>query len=319
MTEEIEAAVNPDEPQAQPTGDSPAPAPKAEPEVTPTPDADPAPAPDDKSKGDPAPAADEDWRVKLAGGDEKELKRLGRFSSPTDIYKAYRELEKKKSDGTLKNGLPENPTPEELTQWRKENNIPESSDKYDLTFDDGLVIGAEDKPIIDEFASAMHDKNATNDQVKTAVSTYYGMLAAQQAAQDEGDVTAKDESLEILREEWGADRKKNEAAVRNLMDSMPDDVRPAFESARMPDGTVAGSNAALIQWLAQTAYELNPAAALMPANSSNPSAGLKAEIAELEAKVGDAESDYWTGPNAEKMQRRYSELLSADAKSTAKG
>ena len=77
----------------------------------------------------------DDWRTRLAGGDEKELKRLSRFASEADVYKAYRELEKKKSSGELKQALSKDATPEQIAEWRKENGIPETPDKYDLTFE----------------------------------------------------------------------------------------------------------------------------------------------------------------------------------------
>jgi hypothetical protein len=271
---------------------------------------------------DAAPAADpakdakpaDDWRVKLAGGDEKELKRLARFASEADVYKAYRELEKKKDSGEFKRPFPTDGTPEEITQWRKDNGIPETHDKYDLTFESGLVIGDEDKPYIDKFLTEMHGKNASPEQVKAAIATYYDILGQQQQQQAEGDAAFKDESLEGLRSEWGGDFKKNLAAVNNMLGSIPEETRLAFETARTADGKLIGNDPAIIKWLAATAYELNPAAAVMPSATSNPGAAISDEIASIEKLVGDRSSTYWKGPEAEKMQQRYGELLAAREK-----
>mgnify|MGYP000100175251 CR=1 FL=1 len=60
--------------------------------------------------------------------------------------------------------LSEAPTDEELAEYRKANNIPEAPDKYDLTFDSGLVIGKEDKPIVDSFLKYAHDNHYDNDR-----------------------------------------------------------------------------------------------------------------------------------------------------------
>lgn len=256
----------------------------------------------------------DDWRVRLAGGDEKELKRLSRFASEADVYKAYRELEKKKSSGELKNSLAKDATPEELAQWRKENGIPETPDKYDLNFENGLVIGEEDKPLIDEFINNMHGKNATPEQVKTAIATYYDILAKQQEATAEADTNYKDESISALKEEWGGDYKKNITAVNNLLENAPEGIRDLVATARTADGKILGNSPEVIKWLAAISYEINPVASVMPSSMSNPGAGLEEEIASIEKMIGDRNSDYWKGARAEKLQSRYGELLSAREK-----
>ncbi len=289
--------------------------------------ADKADKPDPKSivadKVDDAPStADdkpaEDWRVKLAGGDEKELKRLSRFASEADIYKAYRELEKKKSDGTLKQALGKDATPEERANWRKENGIPESADKYDLTFDDGLVIGENDKPLVDKFVQSMHDENASPSQVKAALKSYYAIVADQQHAIAEADVTFKDESMESLREEWGGDYKKNLNVIGGFLSALPEDTRVAFETARTQDGKLIGNDPAIIKWLASMAYEINPAATVMPSSINNPGSAIGDEIASIEKLMGDSSSSYWKGATAEKTQQRYLDLISARDKINAR-
>lgn len=279
----------------------------------------------DKVDGTP-PAKDDkpadDWRVKLAGGDEKELKRLGRFASEVDVYKAYRELEKKKSSGELKQALGKDPKPEELAAWRKENGIPETADKYDLTFDDGLVIGEQDKALVDKFVTSMHGENASPAQVKAALKSYYAIVADQQQATAESDVAFKDESLESLREEWGGDYKKNLNAVGGFLSALPDDTREAFETARTQDGKLIGNDPAIIRWLASVAYEINPAASVMPSSVNNPGSAIGDEIASIEKLVGDHSSDYWKGQKDAsgntKMQTRYGELIAARDKINAR-
>lgn len=307
----------------------PTPAPSATPEPTPAPSATPAPAPapsatptptasSTSAEGDDDSDPADDWRLRYAGEDEKALKRLGRYASEADFFKAYRELEKKKSSGELKQALPENATAEELSQWRKENGVPETADGYDLTFESGLVIGDEDKPQVSKFLEAMHSKNATPEVTKAALETYYEIMGEQQQALAEADSSFKDETLEGLREEWGGDYKKNLNAVNGLLESLPEETRLAFETARTGDGKLIGNDPAVIKWLAQIAYEINPAASVMPASVSNPAGSINEEIASIEKLVGDKTSEYWKGPNAQKMQDRYGELLSAREKISAR-
>jgi hypothetical protein len=273
--------------------------------------------PNDVTKADDTKPAD-DWRVRMAGGDEKELKKLSRYASEADVYKAYRELEKKKSSGELKAALPKDATPEQIAEWRKDNGIPDAPDKYDLKFDNGLVIGEQDKPLIDEFVSKMHGENANPAQVKAAIASYYEILGRQQQAIAESDVAFKDETLEGLREEWGGDFKKNLNAVNGFLQSLPEDTRLAFETARTQDGRLIGNDPAIIKWLAATAYEINPAATIMPSSVTNPGAAIGEEITSIEKLIGDKTSSYWKGSEAEKMQARYSELLAARDKINAR-
>lgn len=272
---------------------------------------------DDASKADNKPQ--DDWRVKLAGGDEKELKRLSRFASEQDVYKAYRELENKFKSGQVKMSAPKDGTPEEIAAWRKDNGIPDSPEAYDLSFDNGLVVGEEDKPYINEFLKSMHGHNATPDQVKAAIKSYYDIQAVQAQKIAEADSEFKDASLDGLREEWQGDFKRNINAVNNVLQSMPAEAREFFEQARMPDGRLLGNDPNVIKWLAATAFELNPAAAIMPASVAAPGMAIEEEIAALEKKIGDRESDYWKGPLAEKNQTRYVQLLDAKQKIQAKG
>ena len=318
MTDDIDTAANP----SQAPQDDKAVA-KVDVVVEPAKKVDPATKsiaadkPDDVIKADDTKPV-EDFRVRMAAGDEKELKRLARFASEADVYKAFRELETKKSKGELVSKLAKDATPEQVAQWRKENGIPDAPDKYDLKFDNGLVIGEQDKPLIDEFVSKMHGENANPAQVKAAIASYYEILGKQQQAMAESDSAYKDESLEGLREEWGGDFKKNLNAVNGFLQSLPEDTRLAFENARTPDGKLIGNDPAIIKWLAATAYEINPAATIMPSSVTNPGAAIGDEIASIEKLVGDRSSDYWKGPNAEKMQARYSELLSAREKINAR-
>src|SRR5688572_23894721 len=90
-----------------------------------------------------------DWRQKLAGEDKKTLERLGRMASPADLLKSYRALEQKISAGELKKGLPENATPEQVAEWRREQGLPEKPEGYleNLSLPDGVVLGEADKPM----------------------------------------------------------------------------------------------------------------------------------------------------------------------------
>lgn len=280
--------------------------------VTADPAADPAPQqpptePPATPQPQKAPDWPDDWRDKMAGSDEKLRARLERFPSPVDILKAMRALETKQ--GELKKPLSENPTPEELAAWRKENDIPESPDKYDLTLADGLVIGDDDKPLVGKFLEKMHGANASNPHVKAALAAYYELVEEQQATMAERDKAIRQQTEDALRGEWGNEYRANVNLVSNFLDTAPNGLKERLLGARLADGTPLGNDADSLRWLASMAREANPMAAIMP-GGANPDA-IQSEMSRLEKMMGDRQSEYWKGPTAEKNQQRYLELIAA--------
>src|SRR3546814_8605810 len=83
--------------------------------------------------------------------------------------------------------LPIYATPEQIAEWRKEQGIPEKPEDYDLKFDNGLVIGEADKPLVAEFLKASHATNVTPAQAKAQIAAYYAIQEQQQAARAEKD------------------------------------------------------------------------------------------------------------------------------------
>ncbi len=271
------------------------------------------PSPDTLAGGNVpvAPAAPaefpEDWRQKLSGGDEKELKRLERFGSPKELAKAYRELEKKMSSGVVKHDLPKDATPEQVTQWRKDNGIPEAPEGYDTNLGNGIVIGENDKPLVNEFLKEMHSANASPTAVNAALTAYYKLIEKQAADAEAADVDFKGQSIEELQMEMGADFRKNINMVSNLLSTAPDGLKDRLEASRTPDGRKLGDDPAMIKWLTQLAREVNPAAALVPGAGSNAAQSIKEEKAAIEAKMG-------TGAYTPADRARHMEIVAAEAK-----
>ena len=87
-----------------------------------------------EERPDPTPTAKwpDDWREQLAAGDEGLLKQLKRYASPANYAKAGFEAQQRLRAGQAKEPLPENPTPEQITAWRKDNGIPEAPDGYKI-------------------------------------------------------------------------------------------------------------------------------------------------------------------------------------------
>lgn len=302
MTATVLDDLSPSDPNPAPADPAPAPAPApADPNLN----ADPAP---NDPPADPAPVvpAADDWRKGYAGDDDKIMKRLGRYSTQNDFIKAGLEAQDQLRT-TRSSTLPENPTDEQLAEYREQNGIPKTFGEYDMTLADGLVIGDDDKPMVDGILEAMHGANATNVQVQSMLNAYYQGQEAQIAAGEERDNIDRGAALEELKEEWGPDYHSNKNALSAIINQIPESARDQFINARMPDGTAMLNNPEMLMFLADMSRKTNPAATVVP-NSSNPVGAIKDEIKTIEALMAADDPKYWKD---EAKQARYRELLTA--------
>jgi hypothetical protein len=257
-----------------------------------------------------------DWREKIAGGDAKELEQLKRQGSPVDLWKKARALEQKLSSGEYKRDLPKDATPEQVKEWRAERGIPEAPAGYleKLTLPDGVVLGEADKPIAAAFAEAAFDGSIDPGQYSKLVAKYYAMQDDMARQRAEADLAFQTESNTQLKAEFGAEYVPNLNRVKNLMAPLPETVAKNFLAGRMGDGTVIGDHPVVIKWLSSIARELLPTNTMLPVSADN-GKSVDSRLTELKALLKDRQSEYYKGPNANKLQEEYRLLV--DAKSRA--
>ena len=250
----------------------------------------------------------EGWREQLAKGDEKVLGRLQRFNTPEDIFTSYRALEQRMHSGELKSALPKDAKPEDVAKWRTENGIPETPDKYNLDLGDGLVVGDEDKPIVEGFLKAAHESNLSNDAVKTALGWYYREVERQTDERAKLDDDIKTKTEDALRVDWGQDYRTNMNRVNSLIATMPADVRDLFMHGRLADGTPVGASPGVLKSLALWHRQINPTHTIVPGDGANIGSAIEDEIKTIEKVMRTDRKAY---NKDEKMQLRYRELLDA--------
>jgi len=297
---------------------SPAPSPSPAPAPEPAP-APPAPSPSPAPAPEPAPAPatkpgywPDDWRTKAAGDDEKTAKLLERYNSPADVAKALREINVRISKGELKAPLKKDASADELKAWRAEQGIPETPDKYDLTLEGGLVIGDDDKPLVDRYVQALHEKNATPEQVKAGVRAYLEIADDVKRGRAELDATQSEEIEEALREEWGGDFKRNMGAITSMLSQADSSIAETIMNARGMDGRAIANNPAVVKWLASHARQLGYVGGTTPPPGGDNAKGIGDELKSIEATMYDEKGNrnpaYWKDAKA---QERYRELLAA--------
>tara|TARA_R110000850_G_scaffold269167_2_gene401016 strand:- start:11742 stop:12674 length:933 start_codon:yes stop_codon:yes gene_type:complete len=254
----------------------------------------------------PAPVMPNDWRNQMAGEDEKTLKLLERYKTPGDAANALREAQQKIREGVA-DKLPENATDEQLAVYREQNGIPADASGYEITLSDGLVIGADDKPMVDTVLAAMHGANAPPESVNAAVNAYYTMQEQAYNDREVKDNADQSSTVAALKESWGNDYQANQNAVASLLNTVPEAVREELQSARMPNGDAIFNSPEVMEWMASVSRKTNPAATVMP-NSNNPIKGMNDEIQHIEKLMKTNNAEYW---GDSKMQDRYRELLGA--------
>lgn len=258
-------------------------------------------------------AAAADWRKEIAGDNAEWLKTLERFASPKAMFESYQSLRTRLSSGEYKEvkPFPEDGKPEEQAAWRKENGVPEKPEGYyeHLKFDDGLVIGDDDKPVVDDFLKAAHANNFPPDVAKAAVEWYFNQqdAAAEARAQADHDVAQK--TVDALRAEWGPEYRTNMNGMKALLETAPAGVKDRLMNARQADGTPVMSDPDTLRFLVGLYRQINPVTTVVPAGDDAAMAkSIDDELAQIKDVMAKDRKRYNNDP---KMQERYRQLLGA--------
>lgn len=257
-----------------------------------------------------APKWPDNWREQIAGTDEKELGQLKRYTTPADIWKKAREFETRISKGDLRPAAPpKDATPEQMAAWRAEMGVPPEPTKYTLQLKDGLVIGEQDKPIIDGILTKLHGENLTNAQASAMVNAYYEAIEAETKSIAETEARTKQEVADALNREWGAEYRGNMNRIAGILDA---NLPAGSELRAKLDQTIA-TNAEFAKLMESLARQINPAGVLLPGAGANVASALEDEIKAIEkdmaAPSGTPENKAYWGD--EKRQERYRQLLAA--------
>lgn len=269
---------------------------------------------------DPWRGIRQEYATKDGKVDDKVLARLGRYATPHDAINALFSVQNRISAGEFRSVLPKDANDDQVTAWRAENGIPAAPDKYELKLKDGLVVGEEDKPVIDTFLKSAHGANMTSQQASQAVDWYYEEVERQTAARADADKQLAQKAQDQLRADWGQEYRTNENLVMGLLDSAPTGVKDLVLHGRLADGTPIMSHPDTVKWLNQLAREINPVTAIIPNAGGNISGAIEDEIKQYEtwmrAPRDSAEGKkYWADT---KVQERLRALYGAREKAGAK-
>jgi hypothetical protein len=202
--------------------------------------------------------------------------------------------------------LPKNATPEQVAEYRRKVDVPETADKYEVALDAGLVLGDNDRAMFAPVFNILHAANVPTSVVSALVNEYMKLdqqAVSQVKLQDDRDAQ---EATLALKRSWGVDFERNKGLVEMFFVDMPKEAREAFMGARMADGKAVFNNPQVLQFFVGKQREVNPLATVVAAAGGDGAKQLHEEIAALEARMGSAE---WY--KDEPAQARYRELVTA--------
>lgn len=257
------------------------------------------------------PTWPETWRQLYAGDDPKKLTRLERFTDPAKAFDALIEAQNKIRAGDFSRPLAENATDQERSEWRAANGIPDKPDGYFSQLPNGLVIGADDKPLFDDVAARLHKLDVSPKVMHELTQWYYDLSDKQTEAVSQADKRQAQEATEALRAEWGNDYKGNIGQVMGFLDGMGKELKAQFMDATLPDGRRLFNSPEVIKWLATQAREINPAGVLTPNAGENQMMSIDSELKQIDDFRRKDRKAY----NADaKMQERERTLINAKNK-----
>lgn len=263
--------------------------------------ADPAADP----KAATAGAWPEDWRTRVAKGDDKRAKLFERYASPEAVADALVEAQNKIRSGALKASLPKDASEEQVAEWRKENGIPDKPEGYLEKLPDGIVLGEEDKAIAADFLASMHAENTPPAVAHAALKWYTGHAERQQQQRQEADASNWAETEESLRDEWGPEWRGNINAIKGLLGTLPggEETAALILTARGADGVKLGGNAAVLRGLVQLAKQINPAATIAPGDPTTATKRIDDRLTEIRAMQRKDEQAYFANAAIQKEER----------------
>lgn len=258
----------------------------------------------------------EDWRERMAGDNKQLLGWLKRHSSPKSLAEGGYTMRQKLSAGDLLPALPEKATPEELTSWREKNGIPTKAEGYLENLPEGVVLGDEDKPIINEFAAAALAENTPPKAFKALIAQYYKLNEKLASEQHEADKNTWRESEDALRAEWGPEFRGKTGRMTRYLDNLPGGLGELLKDARLGDGTKLMGNQKALRWLDGMLSETDPMGTVV-GTTGTVGSGPAERLGELQKLMRDQKSEYYVGPNANKLQAEYRNLLDWKARQKA--
>jgi len=252
-----------------------------------------------------------DWnsvREKAAGGDEKILKRLSRYSTIEEALKAGADAQNRLNATKSLVRPDDKSTPEEIKAYRDANGVPETIDGYKVELPEGTVLGEQDRPAVDAFLKVAHEHHIPPKVANAIIAQQLQIQQAMYEEQAKADEISRVEGSKVLKDDWGQEAATNVNLIGSMLDQALPGVKDNVLGARLADGTLLANNPEVLKFLASTARALNPLTTFGSGPGSTTLTDIDTRIGEIVKMSGDRNSDYWKGPKAAALQKELHDL-----------
>ncbi len=256
-----------------------------------------------------AASADDNWRDPFSAGDEKYGKRLEKFTTPEDYGKSYRQMEQRISSGDVLKPLPENATDDDIKAFREQQGIPLEATGYLENLPEGLVIGEDDKPFLEDFLGKLHGLNVPPSVAHATIEWYNNFQEQAEADIAEQDKRHSDEFDAALRDKWGTEFRVNMNYGENLLSDLSPEAKEEFLGARMSDNRTLANSPEMRQWMTSLGRKLWPSQKLVPTGDGDSQTSAKARLKEIDNMMGTPA--YTKDPEIQAEWRRLTDFVDA--------
>lgn len=310
MTELAPAQIEPQDPPAPPAPEpspTPNPNPAPAPSLTPDPAASPEPSDDGKGKEPAKSVWPDDWRDRLADGDEEIANAIKRYGSPKGVAKALKEAQALIRSGKIKRDMPDASDAKAVAEWRKEQGIPDDPAGYKLPEVVTKRITDADKPVLASFTEFAHAKGAPQAVVDIATEWYVNSLESMEAERIAADTAASEAAEDALRKDWAhGEYKANMTLAKRFIENIPG-IGADWSEARLPNGRRIGDLPEFVAWAADQGRSVFGDVAFASPDAASRHTARKEEI----EKIMKTDMDrYWS----EGLDKEYATILEREAK-----
>ena len=260
----------------------------------------------------------EDWAKQLAGDDPKALKKFERFKGMPEMAKAYLAADAQLASGLVK--IPDaEASDEDRAAFNKARGVPEVAESYvdNAKLTNDRTLGDDDKTVARSFAEVMHGTGLTPDQFNAAVSWKMDLDQAIVEQEAEADSEFRIQSEVDLKQKFGGDFKRMTNAIPTLFANSKPEVMDLLLSARAADGRKLGDHPDIVEFLADKATELNPAAPMGAVDGDNMKS-LQDRIDEISTFQKQHSEEYFNTPKGKRMAEEKASLLEMQERANAR-
>lgn len=249
-----------------------------------------------------------DWRAGITDPDLQKV--ASKYSSPTDLAKAYRSLEQRQGKMVALPG--KDAKPEDVAAFHKALGVPEKPEEYKVEIPEAAKAnwGEADEALKGSFLKNLHAAGATPGVVNAAMGWYFQttqQIAEQQAAAAK---KATEEAEAALQKEWGADAKANDQVAGRAAKEFGDEAFLQFLEEKEVDGIKLGNHPAFRKAFAAIGRAMSEDKPLI-GGDSDAAQTAQERIDELHALQDSNPQEYKSQKVQNELRTLYSKLYGA--------